>query len=328
MGGKQAVDAPLAAAAETSGERAAEAFSLLANETRLAILLALWEAYEPYAADDAVSFSALRDRVGIRQGAQFNYHLDQLVGRFVKKTAAGYTLRRAGHELVRTLVAGTGIEDASQDPVEISIDCPFCDAPTAVTYQDEWLYIVCTECDGGFQGGDRPEGMLSGTEFDPAGLTDRRPEMMWRAGWLTGKSHIQLAVEGVCDACSGPITQSLDVCSDHDADGLCDCCGRQFAVQARFRCPVCKNHHDAPPRTIVLHHPAAIAFYYERGVNVQYDDGSFESLRRRGELISDHEQELVDEDPPRVRVTIRYEGDELSVLLDETLDVVEIEQSD
>jgi len=325
---KEAIDSALAAAAETSGERAAETFSLLANETRLAILLALWEAYEPYASENAVSFSALRHRVGIRQGAQFNYHLDHLVGRFVEKTEDGYALRRAGHELVRTVVAGTGIEDASQDPVEISIDCPSCGAPTAVTYRDEWLYIVCTDCDGTFQGDDRPDGMLSGTEFDPAGLTDRPPEMMWRAGWFTGKTHIQLAVEGVCDACSGPITQSLDVCADHDAEGVCDRCGRQFAVQAQFRCPVCKNHHEAPPRTVVLHHPAVIAFYYERGVNVQYDDGSFESLRRRGELISDHEQELVSEEPPRVRVTIRYEGDELSLLLDETLDVVEIERSD
>jgi hypothetical protein len=255
MGGEQTVDSPLGAAAETSGERAAETFSLLANETRLAILLALWEVYEPYASDDAVSFSALRDRVGIRQGAQFNYHLDQLVGRFVEKTEDGYALRRAGHELVRIVVAGTGIEDASREPVEISTDCPFCAARTAVTYQDEWLYIVCTECGGSFQGDGRPEWLLSGTEFDPAGLTDRRPEMMWRAGWLAGKSHSQLAVEGVCDACSGPITQSLDVCSDH-------------------------------------------------------------------------EQELVDEHPPRVRVTIRYEGDELSLLLDETLDIVEIERSD
>jgi DNA-binding transcriptional ArsR family regulator len=48
----------------------AEAFSVVANETRLSILEALWRA--PHS---PVSFSELRQRVGMADSAQFNYHL-------------------------------------------------------------------------------------------------------------------------------------------------------------------------------------------------------------------------------------------------------------
>jgi DNA-binding transcriptional ArsR family regulator len=48
----------------------AEAFAVVGNETRLAILEALWRSPER-----PVTFSDLRRRVGMRDSAQFNYHL-------------------------------------------------------------------------------------------------------------------------------------------------------------------------------------------------------------------------------------------------------------
>jgi len=315
----------LEAAAERSSQRAVEAFELLGNGTRLSILLALWEAYEPFADENTVPFSELRERVGIRQGAQFNYHLDKLVGRFVEKTDDGYELRRAGHRIVRSVIAGAGLSDPSSDPTEIGIDCPFCDAPTAVLYRNEWLYIVCTECDGAFEGEGRPGGMLTGTEFDPAGLPGRTAEQQWRTGWLVARSAMHLSIEGICNECSGPMEQSLDVCADHETDGVCESCGREFDVIVRFRCSVCKNHHRAPPRTLVIHHPAVVSFYYDRGIDFQYDDGSFDRISERGELIAAHDQELVSADPPRIRVTIDHEDDELRLTLDGDMNVLETE---
>jgi len=302
---------------------AATAFSLVGDETRLSILVALWAAYDPHAADNAVSFSALRDRVGIRQGAQFNYHLDQLVDHFVEKSDAGYELRRAGFRLVRSVIAGIGRSPPAEDPTEIDVDCPQCGAATAVLYRDEWLYLVCTNCAGFFEGEDRPAGMLSGMGFDAAGLVDRDAAEQWRAGWQVGKAAFQQGLEGVCDACSGPMQRSLAVCRDHDPDGVCSNCGRQPAAIARFECPVCKQHHEVPPRTLVIHHPAVIAFYHDRGVAFQYADTGVAGVQERGELIAGHEQSVVGMDPPRVRVTIEYAGDELAVTLDEDVAVVD-----
>lgn len=87
--------APLEAVADTVGERTTEGFEMLGSNTRLAILLALWQAQDPSPppseqSDPDVSFSALRERVGIRDSGQFNYHLDKLVGTFVEQTDAGY----------------------------------------------------------------------------------------------------------------------------------------------------------------------------------------------------------------------------------------------
>ena len=218
---------PLQTAAGGTSQHAAKDFELLGNETRLSLLVALWEAYEPFADDNTMSFSELRNQVGVRDSGQFNYHLDKLVGRFVEKSDDGYELRRAGHRIVRSTIASAGVEDSPRERSEIGIVCPFCDAPTAVTYQEDWLYIVCTECDGFFEGEDRPRGMLSGTEFDPAGLANRTAEEQWRAGWLAGKNAMQLAVEGVCNECSGPMEHSIDICEIHATEGVCDNCDRQ-----------------------------------------------------------------------------------------------------
>ncbi|MFQ3295876.1 MAG: DNA-binding transcriptional ArsR family regulator, partial [Halobacteriales archaeon] len=97
----------------------AEAFAAIGNETRLAILEAIWEANER-----PVAFSDLRETVGMRDSAQFNYHLQQLTDGFVvkvdpneadprgtpssnRRSDGGYDLRNAGEKVVRSVLAGT-----------------------------------------------------------------------------------------------------------------------------------------------------------------------------------------------------------------------------
>jgi hypothetical protein len=77
-----------------------DAFATLGNETRLGILQTLGRAGED------LSFSVLRDRVGVEDSGQFNYHLEQLVGHFVRKTEDGYQLRRAGRRVVEAVLSG------------------------------------------------------------------------------------------------------------------------------------------------------------------------------------------------------------------------------
>jgi DNA-binding transcriptional ArsR family regulator len=339
MSDPDTTDSPLEAAAGGDATRATEAFSALGNETRLAILLALWEAYDPGRPDEGVPFSALREHVGVRDSGRFNYHLDRLEGRFVRRvedsdsgdssdgrSAGGYALRRSGQAVVRTVLAGTAIEEPSFERSEIDIACPLCGAPTAVTYQDGWVYRVCTECEGAYEGHDLgPDGYLTGGALDPAGLTDRSPEEAWAAALTRAYQDTKTAVEGICNECSGPVDRTLLVCEDHDhdPDGVCESCGRRFAAMALLSCRVCKNHHAASPSTLVVHHPAVVAFYYERGVALQYEVDDVERVRRRSEFVAEHEQEVVSTDPPRVEVTVRYEGDECRLTLDETLSVIE-----
>lgn len=67
-----------------------EAFSLLANEDRLAILDAVARAHDR--GDAPVSFSTLRETVGVRDSGRFSYHLQELTGRFLARSSDGYSL--------------------------------------------------------------------------------------------------------------------------------------------------------------------------------------------------------------------------------------------
>lgn len=111
-----AAEPPIEAAAGTAGRAAIQAFSTLGNGTRSAILLALWEAYEPSGAENAVSFSELRARVGLAVSGQFNYHLDELAGHFVDARPDGYVLRRPGRLIVQAVIAGAGLHEHAQPP--------------------------------------------------------------------------------------------------------------------------------------------------------------------------------------------------------------------
>lgn len=77
---------------------AVETFTLLSDETRVRILVALSEASEC-----PLRFSELRSRVGVADSGQFNYHLDRLRGRLVVKTEDGYALTETGRAVARLL---------------------------------------------------------------------------------------------------------------------------------------------------------------------------------------------------------------------------------
>lgn len=327
MGDRGSRDSPLAGAAGAAGPHTTEAFQLLANETRLAILLALWEAKDPPSDDEAVPFSDLYDSIDIDDSGNFNYHLEKLEGHFVRSTEDGYQLEPAGSKVVRAVIAGTGISEPSLEPTEIDMACPLCGATTEITYEGDRLFQVCTECEGNIEAsGKYPAGTLYSWRLDPAALSDRDPEDVYLTTSLGLKQRIVGMVDGVCPACSGPVESRLDVCDDHEVgDDTCQNCGRRYRIEAVFYCTVCKNWSGGPRGTIVAQHPAVVSFYFDHGIEYQYDP-DFGMMQRALELVQGHEERLVSESPVRVQVTIRHEGDELRLTLDEEMSVVEVEE--
>lgn len=321
---------PLETAAGAAGPQTTEAFGLLGNETRLAILLALWEAYDPTATGGIVPFSELRERVGMRDSGQFNYHLDKLDDHFVRKTDGGYTLRPAGLKLVQTVIAGAG-RGGTLEPTEIDVPCHLCGATTVITYQDGWLYQLCTECDGGFGAKeDYPEGILFGEPFPVAALSNRSPEEVFSAGVFRLHQVMTMKMGGLCPRCSGVVESSVLVCEDHDASpgDVCPSCGNMSQLRIRWVCSVCKYRGGSSPSGAMMTHPQVMAFYQERGIDMGYNVNNFESSKQLLELMRDHEQELLSTDPLRVRVTVRYSGDVLRLVLNEEMNVIEVNEND
>ncbi len=328
MGNADATGSPLRTATDAAGTRATETFKLVSNETRLAILLALWEAYDPHADGNAVSFTELRDSVGVGQGRQFNYHLDKLVGEFVRKTDAGYVLRRTGLLLVQSIIAGRGIEDPTLEPTEVDATCPSCGGPTAVTYQNVNVYQVCMNaCDATTGLGEpHPEGAFIGWTFEPTGLADRTAAEVFAASTIKTFARIALRTENICPDCSGPVRWTLDVCAAHEPDGEhpCPACGRTEPIQVRETCTVCKSAGQGSPSIKTMLHPAVIAFYYDHGIEVGFTGATgFADVIRMLELAEDAEESIVDTDPVRLQVTFTQGGDQLRLLVDEDLNVLE-----
>jgi DNA-binding transcriptional ArsR family regulator len=326
----RASGSPLDEAAGAAGPHTVEVFKLLSDETRLAILLALWEAYDPGEGRGTVSFSDLCDRVGAADSGNFAYHLDKLEARFVEATETGYALSTAGHRIVRSVIAGTGLEEATLEPTEIPRSCPACGDPLEIAYRDQRLYQRCSGCEGSLGPSSplrAPEGTVTVHDgFEPAGLAGRTPEEVFVAGTIDQTLALALVVRGVCPACTGSIEDALDVCEDHDPPpgNRCEACGTRDEVRARYVCSVCKFNVSYPAWCVTLDHPASLAFYHDHGFEGTYGLEDPETTARLWERFR-RRQQIVDRDPLRVRVVVEDAGETLALLLDGELDVIEVE---
>lgn len=150
-----------------------EAFTVLGNETRLSMLHVLGEA------SGDMSFSVLRERVGMRDSGQFNYHLNQLVGHFVEQTDEGYELRQPGKRVIQAVLSGAVTEEPVIEPTPIDHGCPYCGATGEASYSQGRVELYCTECPGLYEKNERApnevaeKGHIGGLSLPPAGLRDQ-----------------------------------------------------------------------------------------------------------------------------------------------------------
>lgn len=325
MSDADSAELPLDETVGAAGSHATDAFALLGNETRLAILLALWEEYDPQATDNVVPFSDIFDRVESDDPGTVSYHLQELSGQFIRQypDGGGYELRVPALRFIHAVIAGAGVQDARLEPTEIEQSCPFCGAPTAITYREGLVIHICTECEGVTTGEDI-HGHLSAVPFDPAGLTDRSPKQIRAASRVAAWRQTQIMFDGLCPACSGPVVSWLECCADHDSTRICEHCGTKFASLARFECQTCKNHNVSSPKALAVFHPTVIAFYDDHGISTRIHADDIESVRRVFDLMDGHDVAVIMEDPPRAEVTVTSSGDEMRLVFDETASIAEV----
>lgn len=219
-----------------------EAFDVLGDETRIKILQVLGES------DDPMSFTALRNAVGLRQGGQFNYHLDKLVGHFVTKSDDGYELRQPGRRVVEAVLSGAVTHEPELEPTDVDFECLLCGASIRVSYRSERVELYCTACSGQYgqrveersSSFDRSSGYLGGYEIPPAGLEERTPRKLLEASFLwTHLESVALANE-LCPRCGAVVDISIIVCEDHArSGGRCTACDNRHAVQVERSCENC-----------------------------------------------------------------------------------------
>jgi DNA-binding transcriptional ArsR family regulator len=293
-----------------------EAFSVLGNETRIQILQKLVEA------DLSLSFTDLRERVGVRQGAQFNYHLDKVVGHFVEKTEEGYSLREPGRRVIQSVLSGAVTDDPIVEPTEVDFSCRHCGAPVEVSYSRGKLRLSCTVCGGNFdestrreQEGENVSANLSNMALPPAGVQGRTAADALRTAATITHLDAMAGSSNICPRCSAPVDHSVRVCESHDAnDGLCEACDFRWAVRFRFRCTNCIYSEDFAAVMALLDVPELLVFVGEHGLNT-----SSHGI----EWGWDYEEEIVSVDPFKARFTFTIEGDSITLTVDDTFAVVD-----
>jgi ribosomal protein L37AE/L43A len=285
-----------------------DAFTLLGNETRIEILQALWERYDPHVDDNAVSFSDLYEQVDIEDTGNFNYHLGELVGHFVTETDDGYELAGPGSRIVRSIVAGTVTGDPTLAPSPLDVSCMRCDSSLEVLHRDGTTWVRCTECEGFWASG---SGVILGFGLPPEGLRGRTPDEILDATIVYTLNRVTTMSDGVCPDCGGTVDASLTVCEAHDADdGICEACGEHFLGRITYVCSSCKNNFLTPSWEPLTHHPDVVAFYHDHGIDHVHN--SWETIQRCFGWC----EHLLSADPPRLRVTVPLEEDELHATLD------------
>ena len=273
----------------------AEAFALLGNETRITILQELWRAPE-----QPVSFSDLRKRVGMRDSAQFNYHLSKLTDQFVRRTDEGYEFQYAGEKVVRAILAGTFTDQVTLDfPVEGA--CFSCGGSLEGRYADEQLGIHCADCEETF-------GRYG---FPPGGLRDRTTTEVEDAFDQRVRHLHCLAADGVCPECGGRMRTDV-VPDDEDVLGL--------DVRVDHTCEQCRHTITSPVGLSLLDDSRVVAFHAEHGVEL--NTRAHWTLRW---CVTDETTEY-EANPVRVVVTIALDGEAMDVTLDGDLQVVETER--
>ena len=277
---------------EREGVTPAEALSVVANETRLDIIEALHSAEET-----PLRFSELFDEIDLADSAQFNYHLKQLTGQYVRKTEDGYELRFAGGQMVRAIRAGRFTENPEIDPFEVQGACTRCGGPLLAAYEDEQFGIDCAEC--GKAHGEYP--------FPPGGLADRTPEEIATAFDERVRHRHCLAADGVCPVCSGRMESEVT---------REDPCCLDVSVKVEHTCLQCGNELCSPVGFPLLDEGVVAAFYDDHGIDL--------TARPYWTLpwcVDDAYITVESTDPWAVRIRIPAGDEELHLTLDEDLAV-------
>lgn len=298
-----------------------EAFAVLGNETRIQILQSLGQSEAP------LVFSELRDRVGMSDTGQFNYHLNKLVGHFVRKTDAGYKLRQPGHRVIQAILSGSVTGAPELDATDVDAPCIYCGSATEVSFRQERLLWRCTECAGTFADreatseafGTLPKGTIDLAYLPAAAVEGRTAREMLEASDVWSASEDVALYNGVCSRCAGNIERSVSVCQDHDDGGeVCEECHTRLGITVSSNCTNCSHETQGTLLVHLMADPAFRSVFDSRGIDVIATPlelmGAFE--------VVDHE--VLDTDPLRVRITHAVAGDRVSLIVGDDLSVSEV----
>lgn len=279
-----------------------ELFSLLGNETRLAILEVMWEGFDGdrpgTEANGAIAYAELRRLAGYEGTGNFSYHLGSLEGSLVERRADGYVLSPLGSTVIHAIQTWTTVEDVIVDPTVIEDACPFCEGSVVASSERELLRVRCRAC-GGLSSG----GVILDVPIERTMAADIRIDRLLDIGTQTHQQRIESNRHGICCVCHDRLDQRIKICTDHvpESDGICRGCGRRFTGELVIDCKSCGLTDVDSLVEYALVTPAVEA-YFERCGRGPLSVGPW---RYRLDGVHSVTETIVSDDP----ITVRYRFD-------------------
>ncbi|MDY6764811.1 MAG: helix-turn-helix domain-containing protein [Halobacteria archaeon] len=277
-----------------------EAFDLLAHELRFDILRALNDA------DGGLPFSDLRATVDVRDSGRFNYHLEQLVDRFVRKSGEEYRLSPAGKRAVGAVLSGGYTHIHEADPVPMSASCMYCGAGLEAQFTDERVRIVCTSCEWTFTEPTIPPSTLDGWDRDDVPYVVHR----WTRRLLTSSNL------GLCQYCDGRVDMVLCQPGDDAAPDWFEPETADHEATVVYDCQRCGHRWHAMVEIGALSHPAVIAFHYDHGIDLR------ETPVWELDWYDEPRSTVRQDDPLRVELRITLEEETRIFVFDDAMNLV------
>lgn len=291
-----------------------DALGVLGGETRLRILLALAAEANERGMGAGLSFSTLRERVGVRDSGRFNYHLGELRGEFVLKDGDEYVARFPGLAVAAAMYAGTyrDTELSGEAVTETGFRCPRegCSRTAEAQYgSDGLLSGVWMEC---------PEhGRFDRYPVPPGAREGRTLEELVETAYRRAHTNINLGRQGICLECWGSVSVTFPSDPGEGQESP------DRFLWTELSCERCWNQLSPPLRNVLVTHPLVIGLFYE------HDAGPLAAARELTGPGDDVvcETELIERDPPTARVRIEVGDDTLSMTVDENCAVVDHERT-
>jgi hypothetical protein len=279
----------------------ADAFQSLGHEIRVAILEALVAQRREEPTDRGLPFADLRAAAGVRDSGKFNYHLDELVGRFVTETADGYRLTYAGETMAAAALAGhyRSYEQLGPEAVDGSCDRSDCEADAVARYEDGILRVAC-----------RHDHLVFRTGIPPSAVSDRALDAVIDFAVERSWTHVAYIRRETCLKCYGRLQTSIRRQPNGDE-----------SVSYEATCSRCGTLYTAPPLLLASQHPMVLGLAWEHG----------DRLRERPpwqlrSIVTDAAVSLPSTNPPVVRVDLRFGEEEARVVLDGAASVDSVER--
>ncbi len=280
-----------------SGEHA-EVLEAVGNETRVGIIKALVDHRRDDPRDPGLPFSELRDRVGMGDSGQFNYHLDKLRGAFVEGVDGEYRLTYAGRKLATTLVTEAFKSEYEEGPVTYG-GCPrgSCEAMLVAAYEGGTVSVEC-----------EAEHVAFRTGLPPMAAAERSMDEILTLVTRTLYHDVDLASAEICPRCYGEMVTRVAEARQ----------GKAVPYTFEAVCQHCGFLSDGAAGILLLSDPEVGAFFTTHGRDIR------EEYPWRLDFISKPDcYTCRSRDPLRIEIDVAVAGDGLRVTVANTAEIME-----